>query len=130
MYSVSAYYTAAVVSVLTTTWIYPMFAGLTEYYWFEFEDRSFLDFFYYEAGLIAACLAGNLFGFMFGCLFKDELMAIAIMQIFNQMFNFGCGCWVNIGEGASPVVRFFSWISPTRYGLELTMRRVTAKKKL
>ena len=46
------------------------------------------------------------------------------------MFNFGCGCWVNIGKGASPVVRFFSWISPTRYGLELAMRRVTAKKKL
>ena len=79
MYSVSAYYTAAVVSVLTTTWIYPMFAGMTEYYWFEFEDRSFLDFCYYEAGMIACCLAGNLFGFMFGCLFSDELMAIAAM---------------------------------------------------
>ena len=37
---------------------------------------------------------------------------------------------MNIGDGASPVVRFFSTISPVRYGVELAMRRVTAEKHL
>ena len=45
-------------------------------------------------------------------------------------FNAGAGCWVNIGTGASPPVRFLSWISPVRYGVELTMRRITADKHL
>ena len=130
MYSISAYYCSAAASLLTVSWVFPLFAGGVGYYWFDFEDRSFLDFLHYELGLFACCIAGNIFGFMFGTLFKEHVTAIAMLQLVNQTFNFGAGCWVNIGEGASPVVKFFSEISPVRYGVELTMRRVTAKKHL
>ena len=130
MYTISAYYCAALAAALTTSWIYPLSAGGVGYYWFAFEDRSFTDFLFYEAGLMATCLAGNFFGFMFGCMFTEQVTALAMIQLFNMSFNFGAGCWVNIGKGASPPVRFFSWISPVRYGIELTMRRVTAGKHL
>ena len=83
MYSISSYYIAHVAAVFITTWIYPVFAGAVGYYWFAFEDRSFSDYLYYEACLIVSCIAGNFFGFMFGCLFSDELLAIALMQVFN-----------------------------------------------
>ena len=79
MYSISAYYVAAIVSALTTSWIYPLSAGGIGYYWFGFEDRSFADFLYYEIGLIVTCLAGNFLGFMFGCMFTEQVTALALL---------------------------------------------------
>ena len=79
MYSITAYYTAALAAVITTSWIYPLSSAGVGYYWFAFEDRSFLDFLYYVVGLYAACLAGNFFGFMFGCAFSVQVTALLMV---------------------------------------------------
>ena len=52
-------------------------------------------------------------------------MAILIANLAIIMFNFGAGCFANIGGDANFTITFLSWISPMHYGVEIIFRRVT-----
>lgn len=119
MYSVHAYYVAVICQSLSAVLIYPCLLTLFSFYFFDLEYHGLTDMLTYMAGLATIALSGSFFGLFVGTLTDDEMVAILIANLCVTLFNFGAGCFANTGEGANPVIKFLSWISPIHYGVQI-----------
>jgi hypothetical protein len=66
---------------------------------------------------------------MFSVIVPNHESGIEILRMFCMIMNFGAGMTVNVGQGASPVVRAISYISPNRYSGEMVLRTLLAGKE-
>ena len=125
MYSVNAYYLAALSSSLLLILTYPILVGIPSFYFFGLKSSSFLDLLDYTACLSVTAIAGSFFGFMIGCFIESEMTAIEVCSLFITLFCLGGGCFANTGENANLFVKALAHVSPIRYGSELILRRLT-----
>lgn len=122
MYSVHAYYLAVLCQCLTCIWFYPVLVTLFSFYCFEFEYSSAEDMLTYMASLLFIALSGSFFGIAIGAFTDSQGIAILVVNLFVNLFNFGAGCLSNTGTGANPVIKFLSWVSPVHYGVEIVFK--------
>ena len=125
MYTVHAYYLAVVCQALSVVLIYPCCVTLFSFYFFDLEYHSAADLFTYMASLLCIALTGSFTGLAIGTLTDQETVGILIGNLVVMLFNFGAGCFANTGDGANPVIKFLSWVSPIHYGVEILFRQVT-----
>ena len=125
MYSASAFYAAAVASIICTFIFYPLTITFASFFWFGLPDSSFSNLLAYLACMVAMMFAGASFGFLFGTIFKDPIIAAKFLENIATLFQFGGGMIVNVSSKANYLARFLSYTSPQRYGAELLFRVVT-----
>lgn len=75
MYSISAYYLAALTMAFVLVWFYPVLVGVITFYWLQMPSESILSLLNYMAILGVTCLGGSYFGFMLGCFIRSEMAA-------------------------------------------------------
>lgn len=125
MYSVHAYYLAALTMSFTLVWFYPLLVAFPTFYVFQLQSDSFTDLLYYAAVLSVTAISGSFFGFMLGCFIRSETIATEVCSLFIIIFNLGAGCYANASSNANIFVKILTHISPLRYAAELTLRRIT-----
>lgn len=99
--------------------VYPCLLTLFSFYFFDLEYHGLVDMLTYMAALSLIALTGSFFGLFVGSFTDNDMVAILIGNLCVMLFNFGAGCFANTGEGANPVIKFLSWISPIHYGVEI-----------
>ena len=125
MYTVHSYFLAVLAQSFTCVWIYPVLLSLVSFYCFQFEYQAPSDLFTYMVALCAIAIAGNFFGLSIGTMTDDQNVAILIDNLCTMLFNFGAGCFANTGDGANPVIKFLSWISPMHYGVQIVFKIIS-----
>jgi hypothetical protein len=86
MYSATAFYLAAQVSILTTFIYYPIIITVVSYWNFGLVDTSIHNFFEYLCCMVGMMLAGASIGFAFGTIFGDTLIAMKILENLATLF--------------------------------------------
>ena len=130
LYTSSAYYIANVASVIFTLWIQPLCSGAVSFYFFELEANSFADLLYYLIGLYCICLCGRMLGLAVGAAVTDPLKSLQIAGLCSMIFVDTGGCFANVGENASWIIKTLSYVSPVRYSIEIQMRRLTEGRQV
>ena len=69
-------------------------------------------------------MAGFSFGMMLGTIISDENTAISVNLLFAMLFSLGGGMYASTGDGANPLIKVISYISPIRFSSELLLRRI------
>ena len=126
MYSPTAYYLAQCLTAVLLIWFYPIVVAIVSFYFLQLADSTFLAMIYYAFALSFVCYVGCFFGLTFGIFCRDPIMAQQLLNAAITILNFGAGALANTGQGANPIIRFISWISPVRYGSEIVFRRIIA----
>ena len=130
MYSITAYYFAALTMAFVLVWFYPVFVSIVTFYWLQLPADTAWSFFNYTAILGVTCLGGSYFGFMLGCFIRNEMAATETCSLFITLFNLGAGCFANAGANANIAVKLLTHVSPMRYSAELAMRRITEGREV
>jgi hypothetical protein len=124
MYSASAWYLASCLNSFCLTWFYPFIVGLTSYWFFDFSDDTFIDALQWVAVLGLMAGAGQITGLMFGTFMDTDIVAQQWLQMVIIIFNLSAGIFANASSDANLIIRGLSYISPSRYGCELAMRKI------
>ena len=125
MYSISAYYLAAITTAFVLVWFYPVLVGIITFYLIEYPSYGFLSLLDYIAILAITCLGGSLFGFSLGCFIRNEMAATQVCSLCITVINLGAGCFANAGSDANITTKILTHISPNRFSAELAMRKIT-----
>lgn len=123
MYGVSPYFLAVNCCSLLSFWFYPLLVSCFLFFILGLPVIDFFAFFQFWATLTMICCCGSAFGMMWGCILTNEIVAIAINQMFVILFNMGSGMLINTGSSANFFIKGLSWISPIHYACELLMFR-------
>ena len=123
MFSPSAYYLAVCASAFLITWSYPVIFGLLSFYFYDFAAHSFLDCLQFTFLLWLIGMAGCYTGITFGTFIDNHMQAIKYLELLSILFFMCSGVFANTGESGSSLVYYLSFISPSRYICELTLRR-------
>ena len=126
MYRPSAYYTANLLSALSTYMIYPVIVCVLPWYFLQLRDHSFENLLTYIFVSVLLSMAGLTFGVMLSSMIGNPLIALIIQAAMCFLFGMGGGQIVHIG-GDNPAGfmwfnRTLMYLSPFRYGAELILR--------
>ena len=99
MYSTTAYYLASCAAAIVTFFLYPLMTALVSFFFFDFDDSSFVAFLIWLGILVLTAFAGSFWGQMFGTFMKNEVAAVQLNMLFIILFSFGGGLYANTGEG-------------------------------
>ena len=125
MYTVHSYYTAILGHVLTIFWIYPVICSLCSFYCYDFGFADAGSLFNYMTCLTIVALSGASLGLCIGAMTSDQTVSLLLVNLLITLANFGAGILSNSGEGANPIIKFLSWVSPMHYAVEIIFSEVT-----
>ena len=125
MYSIHAYYLAALTMAFVLVWFYPVIVGAITFYLIEFPSEGIQSLLDYIIILALTCLGGSFFGFALGCYIRNEMAATQVCSLCITVINLGAGCFANAGSDANFTTKILTHISPNRFSAELAMRMIT-----
>jgi hypothetical protein len=128
MYSSTAYYLSTTVASILTFLFYPVVVSIVSFWMFGLDDSSFVALLWWTAILTMTAASGFSFGLMLGTFISNENAAIQTNLLFAMLFSFGGGMYANTGDGANPLIKAISYISPVRFSSELLLRRILYEK--
>ena len=128
MYKESSYYIATIISSMISFLCYPFIVSLCSFWMFGIDNSGFSAFCYWTLTLLLTATCGFSFGMMLGTIFTNQNTAISANLLFAMLFSFGGGMYANTGDGANPLIRAISYVSPIRYGSELLFQLIVKNK--
>ena len=125
MYQVEAYLFGRFVVQCLVYPTYSIFTAVFAFHFFGMLDDSWENAFLWFMTCMSLILAGSTFGLMCGAIFNEQSAALSFTTGMGSMLNLSSGLFATIEKGRA--VKYISYFTPYRYGVELMTRRILSK---